>query len=232
VEITDAAEASDQTADALRSTAPAGPSPTWPALVGSLQYAMEWEPRDDALKVVVLIVAGAPADCTGEASLVEAVAMVQGSSNRDPHVLTNVIGLEPEFDLDPIARAADTLPIRLESSDATERLSQALLRAAVGMLAQPTALRAYDVQIPTPTDGHTVDLNSGLMTAIVPWGGWELIPRVDSAADCASSEHGGWYYDPPEAPTHADLCECTRIHLGCPQPLEARWACLPETLED
>jgi len=232
VGISEPADAADLIAAELHGTGLAGASPTWPALIGSLQYAMEWEPPENRFTQVVLVVAGMPAECAGEASLDEAVATVQAAQNADPAVVTYVVGLDPEFDLDPIALAAGSLPIRIGVDDAPQRVLEALSRITAGLALQWTVTHGFNLWSGPPTDGRAVDLMSGVVTAEIPWGERELIPQVDSSEACASSAHGGWYYDDPAQPTLVDLCPCTRVRVGCPLDIEARWACEPETLQE
>ncbi len=231
VEITDAPDASRQIADVLETTSPASPSPVWPALAGSLQYAREWEPPEDSFTQIVLVAAGAPGECAGEASMHEVVGMVEAARGADPNVVTYVIDLDAPFDFDPIARAAGSLPIRIERDDSAQRVLEALVRIQAGLAMQWTVAHRFDLWAGPPTDGRAVDLSSGVVFADTLFGR-EVIPQVDSSEACAASDHGGWYYDNPEQPTQVDLCPCTRVRVGCPPNIEARWACDPETLEE
>ena len=75
--------------------------------------------------------------------------------------------------------------------------------------------------LPAPEDNRRIDYDRVNVVFVGDGDNREIIPQVDTEADCALT--GGWYYDNPQAPTVIHLCEqaCDRltqrveVEIGC-----------------
>jgi hypothetical protein len=226
-------------ADNLRATieghAPAGDTPTAPALAGAIDHAKEWATAHPDHKVVVLLATdGLPTECiadpvndpSGITGVVEAAtAGVDGS----PSVPTFVIGVFASTDvdarpnLDAIASAGGTEAAFLVDTDQN---------VEAGFLAALDAVRgtrlACEFAIPAPAAGKTLDYQQ-VNVRFTDAANQATLFYWSSVDDCDPAT-GGWYYDvdPAEGtPTSIIACPASchtfqaatngsvEIQLGC-----------------
>ena len=121
---------------------------------------------------------------------------------------THVIGLDANFDIDPVAEASGTRPFMLKDGDGPERLRDALRHILAG-----GGMRSCEsgFVLDPPPAGTAIDY---ALTRFA-YDDFE-IPRVASAAACSQSAQGGFYLDDPVAPTKLSVCPCTCARTsGC-----------------
>lgn len=180
-------------ATAIRGTAPAGNTPTLPALQGAYAYARTQQ--DGKHKVaVVLVTDGEPNVC---GSTLDAVSNAARTAAKD--VPTFVIGVGKSLsNLNRIAAAGGTQQaILVEGSDATQTGQQ--LEAA---LRQVQNALSCDLAIPVAPAGQ--ELNFGTVNVVyTPAGGGPDTLTYNQT--CSGGT--GWHYDNPQTPTRIQVCE-------------------------
>jgi len=209
VEIGPLSEVGQAIVDAMHAIALGGQTPTVPALQGAIEHAQQWAIANPGRRSTVLLVTdGLPTSCDTDLLSLEAVAR-QGVIN-DPPILTFVLGVSAgaaEYNLHRIAKAGGTHEAFLtQDDDYTTSLVNGLLKVAETSL-------SCQYRVPEPLNaGEIVDPEQVQVVYTDP-GGAEEIPRVSSQRAC-NSQHGGWYYDNPAAPTQIIACPCTCSNFG------------------
>jgi len=210
---------------AVAATFPGGLTPTYPALQGAVSYAKQWAiGHPGRATVVVLVTDGFPTQCQNPVSVSDVAAVATAAANGTPPIRTYAVGLAAGFNLDTIARAGGTnAAFRIDEGDITQSFVTSLLNISADPL-------GCEYEIPAPTDpGLTLDPDKVQVVYTPAVGPAEEIPRAQSAADCAVSTAGGWFYDDPSKPSKILVCPCTcsrfaagkiDIRLGCePRPI-------------
>ena len=191
-------------------------TPSYPALQGALEHAVEWRAANPTQPVAVVYATdGFPTTC--ENMDVAAVADLAGQyanpADGSAGIRTFVVGvgLSDSNALTPylhgIARAGGTHQAQIvysqnAISDLTERLHQ--------MAFSPITCQ---LEMPTPLGDEVVD-PAEINLLFTPLGGaTELIRQVPEAGSCAVSS-GGWYYDDPLNPQSILVCEQTCEFFG------------------
>jgi hypothetical protein len=201
---------------------PRGLTPTMPALQGGVQYASEWARQHPGrVTVVVLVTDGFPTQCQDPISINDIADVAAAAANADPSVRTYVIGLEGTLNLDLVARLGGTTQAYvIGQGDIAGPFIQALLN----ITQSPLSCR---FEIPAPADpGQVVDYAKVQVVYTPAAGEAEEIPKLDSAAGCASAPNGGWYYDDPSAPKNIEVCGCNCARFGAGR-VEVRLGCAP-----
>ncbi len=204
--------------NALAMVAPAGNTPTVPALTGAINYAktyMTATPTRSA--AVVLVTDGLPNGCSSTIAAASMVAM--NAFVATPSITTYVVGLGNTASLDQIALAGsgNTRHYFPATGDVGAKLLAALREA--------TNASSCDYALPMrPFDPNLVTLQ----ITLGPNGTPQNVRKVQNSAACGAA--GGWYYDDPVLPAKATLCpqscdpvkttEGSRIRfiIGCSGP--------------
>ena len=211
---------------AIDDTAPAGLTPTVPALEGAISYAQAWATDNpERATLVVLVTDGYPTQCN---SAPEAIATAAKDGYESPqHIRTFVIGVGDvaKFNLDNYARAGGTRKAFLtDAGDITTTFVDALGNISNRDL-------ACEYQIPTPPAGMKLDPTKVQVVYTPATGSPEEVPSITSLAACANNPNGGWYYDHPADPSKITVCPCTcarfqaghvDVRLGCKPRLGLR----------
>ncbi len=207
---------------AIDDTAPAGLTPTLPALQGAVSYAQSWAvDHPNRAAVVVLVTDGYPTQCGNGPDAVAQVA--EDAYASDQHVRTYVIGVGEvaRFNLDNYARAGGTNEAYLTNDgDISTSFSTALLNITNSDL-------ACDYVLPDPPDSNTeLDIEKVQVVYTPSAGDAEEVPYLNGYLDCANADNGGWYYDNVTAPTKISVCPCTCARFGAGR-VDVRLGCKP-----
>jgi hypothetical protein len=213
--------AAPQLIASMETRVPVGATPTAAALAGAIQQAREHATANPDRKVVaVLATDGLPTECTPVAA--DGIAQIAaGGLNGSPSVPTFVIGIFAGLDLNAqttlnqIAAGGGTGQAIF--ADTNQNVGQAFLDALNTIR---TASLACEYQVPTPTDGQTVDFGR-VNVEYTPEGASTstTIFYVTNAQGCSGTT-GGWYYDIDPAgggrPTKLIMCPstCTTFKTG------------------
>jgi hypothetical protein len=191
-----------------------GGTPTMPALQGALAYAKDFETRQDTGRsaAVVLITDGNPTQCQDPLSRPAVAAAAEEAYRDEPSVRTFVVAIGPALDgLDQVAEGGATREAFLFEQPDPNELLQAFKAIALSPL-------TCEFSPPEPPDVNTVVDLDGVLMRITPDpevpDEVELVPRIQSAAECAQADHGGLYYDDPPAPQKIRVCPCTCARIG------------------
>lgn len=195
----------DLVLNALQSVQPSGSGrPTAAAFAGTaeaaatLALACPWTNMP-----VMLITAGPPDECGDSIDLLAQRVREQ----RSDWTSTFVIQLGSGFDLNPAANAAGNGPVYLISSgDVADDLEVILDEVLAPGISSQFAVPVL------PDDEHPIELNKTVVNAEYRQGGqWHkgVLPQLQAADDCASSEQGGWYLSYTGSEWQVVLCPCT-----------------------
>jgi hypothetical protein len=121
-----------------------------------------------------------------------------------------LIELGEHVGTDSLAEAAGTLPFRVPEADAELRFTEALERLGDSCLALPDrdcTTYGGGVRVPTVVGGAELDLTRTSLGISTP-SGMEYFPHLSNAAQCDTSENGGFYLNRDD-PSRIDLCPCS-----------------------
>jgi hypothetical protein len=176
---------------AMDTHAPGGLAPTVPALAGTLAEVQRIQNTTRDGQRVVLILGGAPTDCAGTPGSLRAAFAASP-------VTSYVVALAPDFDVGPVGEATETWPFLVEAGDSETRLADALRHITRGASRQ-----ACDFGRALP-NRVTVD---PARTRV--FFGDDEVPQLSSAAECASSDYGGFYLTEGAEEPEYQSCPCT-----------------------
>jgi hypothetical protein len=208
----------------LNAHGPNGGTPTYPAIQGAMQYALQYAVANVGRKtIVVLATDGAPNDCNSNVQNVSSVAAAGFANN--PQLLTFVVGIGNTGNLNQIAQAGGTNQALIVSTSANA--GQEFLDAMNRIRGQALSC---EFGIPTPRPGETLNPNQ-VNVRFTPGGAaGEIIFKVDNAGAC-DPNLGGWYYDDPAAPQRILLCpaSCNRV-TATPGRIDVELGCSTVTI--
>jgi hypothetical protein len=182
---------------AMDALPPEGAAPTVAALAGTLDEVERSQQTTSDGQRVVLILAGAPTACGGTPESLRATFA------RSP-VTSYVIALAPDFDVGPVGEATETWPFVIEAGHSEQRLADALKHIGSGASRQ-----ACDFGRSLPS--HPSATIAPERTRAF-FSDEEEIPHLADAAECARSDHGGFYLTEVagEPQYRSCLCSCAR----------------------
>ena len=195
---------------AIATQAPSGVTPTAPALLGAIDYAKAYtNAHAGRTAAVVFVTDGLPNGCNSTIDLAVAAAK---DGYDGAAITTYVIGLGSTSALDQIALAGsgNLFHYFAASGDVATKLQAALKQISEAITC------SYNV--PTPSDGQTLDWNMvNVQAAVGPTAGFDTVKNVPTLKDCGSL--GGWYFDknPDTGATPSKMILCP---ASC-QPLRA-----------
>jgi hypothetical protein len=177
---------------AMDALPPEGPAPTVAALAGTLEEVERVQQTTRDGQRVVLILGGAPTDCSGTPESLHATFA------RSP-VTSYVIALAPDFDVGPVGEATETWPFVIEAGHSEQRLVDALRHIGRGASRQACDFgRSLPEEPPDIVPEHTRAFFAG-----------DQIPHLANAEECARSEHGGFYLTELAGELGYRSCQCT-----------------------
>jgi len=201
---------------------PTGGTPTAPALQGAIDHATtQAMANPDHAVIVVLATDGDPTSCT-PTDIPGIQGIAASGFNATPSIATFVIGVgQLQANLDAIAQSGGSNAAFIV--DTSQNVEQQFLDALEAI--KGTALGcAYG--IPEPTMGNP-DYKKVNVEWTPPGGSPEILPYVESPAQCPANGPG-WYYNDVNDPTQILLCPYScdeveaasdggqiRIVLGC-----------------
>lgn len=203
----------------LAAHSPQGLAATGPALQGALSYL---KGQSVGIRSAVLITAGAPGECQPN-TIADLADIAAGALGSDPQVFTYVIALGEAATLfDPVAAAGGTtLAFKITGGNVRRAVSDAF----VDIVGFHVACTFDAGQLAGPST--TLDPSSISLSFDFPDGGTTAVTPVQSAADCASLDRDGWYfnYSTRKVVLCPDLCDHPRASLryeyGCRPPVRA-----------
>ncbi|RLB61023.1 MAG: hypothetical protein DRI90_12320, partial [Deltaproteobacteria bacterium] len=187
-----------------------GETPTYPALEGSLAWAVTYQQAHPELDVVVALASdGDPTTCDTDAGNIAALA-ADALATAGVRTFAVAINGATLTNLDQIAAAGGTgqaLDVTSDASAIEEKMAE---------IREVTV--ACDLEIPEP-DPSDPFVPTQLNVNLDPDGSdgsqpGSVIAQVPSESDCGSEP--GWYYDTPEKPTKVFLCPATCDLLKSP----------------
>jgi hypothetical protein len=203
---------------AIGATAPAGNTPTTPALEGALAYASAYTTASMGMRMaaVVLVTDGLPTACgTAINSVATAAMAAQTAFMGTPSIKTFVVGMGNTAALDQIALAgsggqAHYIPT---AGDVVGTLTAAL-RSISSMV-------TCNYAIPTGSNPALVNVQITIGATAMPTD----IGNVANSASCGAA--GGWYYDSIMTPTQIVLCpqSCELIKMTSNSVVEVVYGC-------
>jgi hypothetical protein len=199
--------------DAMAAMTGDGWVPTYPALQGALDYAVQHAATAPERATAVVLVTGAlPSQCEDQS--IEGLAELAQTAHQEHNVLTFVIAMSARASgLDPVAVTGGTRAARVIDADPTvQEVLDSLLSVATTRL----SCRYKQPELPEGSDSSLADETRALL--YYPPGAHtaeeaEEIPRLAGAEQCARSEHGGWFFDDPGSPSYIELCPCTCLRV-------------------
>ncbi|MBX3207296.1 MAG: VWA domain-containing protein [Labilithrix sp.] len=197
------------------SEAPAGNTPTVPALQGALDAARAVKASGKNV-AVVLATDGQPNGCSSNTSGVETVAAAGATDG----IKTYVIGVGPSTgNLNSFAASGGTTAaIMIPTNDAAQ--VSADLQKAIGQIA--SSLLGCSYGLPAPPTGQTLDVNAVNVNYTPPGGASKTLGY---SADCKDKK--GWRYDSVTAPKEIILCadSCTTAKAEAGAKLDIIFGC-------
>ncbi len=200
--------------NSLASRMPTGETPTAASIHGACQYAQAHrQQKPDHAVVILLMTDGkpeAPVSCANGGccpNLNDAVSAAAECNSGKWPVRTYVLGVGPELDsLASIAVAGGTERAYLVGNENVAASVLAALNQIRGNASIPCQLN-----LPKPSSGSVLDLNQVNVFYAESGCDYRAFYRVEDEASCTAL--GGWYYDPPSAPTSVKLCgeSCNRV---------------------
>jgi hypothetical protein len=215
------AEIGDELVSAIDEIAPAGLTPTVPAMEGAIDYARSWAMDNPGrATLVALVTDGYPTQCSSAPEAI--VATAKAGYESPQHIRTFVIGVGDvaKFNLDNYARAGGTGRAFLtDSGDVTSSFVTALGNITNREL-------ACEYQLPMPPSGMKLDTAKVQVVYTPSTGSPEEVPSIQSLGACANNPNGGWYYDNSTNPSKITVCPCTcaRFQAG---KVDVRLGCKP-----
>jgi hypothetical protein len=190
---------------AINGTSPGGLTPTYGALLGTLQFLTAHQTMNpDRVVAAVLASDGDPTECITSGAAIEGLAQAAFDANG---VRTYVIAIEGSSaaTLNPIAAAGGTG----QAIDVTTDIN--LFKQAMEEIRADAI--SCEFPIPEPGGGERFDPQK-LNVSYTPGGTGmsTTIPNVADASACGSA--GGWYYDDAANPTEVILCPATCTLVG------------------
>jgi hypothetical protein len=199
--------------DSIASRMPTGETPSGAAIRGACTYASQWKVDHPGREVIILLVTDgepkAPVTCgdkgTGPCcpTLDDAVKATTDCRTAKPGLKTYVLGVGPFLDnLGQIAAAGGSDKAYLVSGgDVSKQVLDALnaIRASAQIPCQ--------LSIPTPPEGHTVDLTRVNLVRTSSSCDTTTIGYRETASSCDSK--GGWYFDAANGAQKVVLCKQT-----------------------
>lgn len=183
---------------AIEAIVPKGETPTLPAIIGVIDYAVDQMPSSPSDRsAIVLVTDGEPAGCE---SSVKNVSTECGKAFLMKGIPTYVIGMDNLPGLDEIAMECGTDHAVAITVGDPAQTNTAFLEALESV--RGSTLKC-DFAIPQldPNGNAQLDFEK-VNVEHTPSGGSKVaVPR---SQDCAFS--GGWRYDDPAAPTKVELC--------------------------
>ncbi len=199
---------------------PGGLLPTYPALLGAVNYGNEWALAHPGRRTVVVLVTDAPAtQCEDALSSQQIAEVVQAAYEATPSARTDVVGFSADLNLDTIARAGGSnAAFVLDNGDLANSLVQTLLNISGSTV-------ACTYQVPPAPNGMAVDPDRVQVFYTPAVGASQEVPKIDSSGSCSKNPSGGWYFDDPNDPRFISVCPCScsnfqaaghvSIALGC-----------------
>jgi hypothetical protein len=216
----------------INAHAPTTFTPTGPALAGALAHMKQWAPsRPGRAPIVVLVTDGFPTEC--EPQQIADIAVLAKNAFETPtdKVRTFVVGFNlgaGKENLNQIAKAGGTdqaFFINFDPANPTADIGQQFVKAMLSITASPLQC-AFD--IPTPTDGSTIDINKVYVqfTPNLPPRLPEPLPFLGQRGDCLLNRDTGFYFDNKQSPKQIMLCPatCAKLAQGV---LETKLGCRP-----
>jgi hypothetical protein len=206
--------------DSLAERVPTGETPSGAAIRGACTYAKQWKEDHPGREVVILLVTDgepqAPVTCgdkgTGPCcpTLDDAVMATTDCRTGSPALKTYVLGVGPFLDnLGKIATAGGSdMAYLVSGGDVSKKVLDALNRI------RAAAQIPCELSIPTPPNGHTVDLTRVNVVRTSSSCDTSVIGYRDGASRCDGN--GGWYFDDPSAPQKVVLCKKTCDDVSLP----------------
>lgn len=199
-------------------------TPTFPALVGTIEYAETLIKEDATRKVaIVMVTDGEPHSCTNkDATKTNSIANTAAAAKAvADHLSTYVIGVGKELEaLKAIAVAGGTENAFIVDVGAAEQTRKDLLEA-INLIRGKSI--SCELPIPPPPAGKKLDPEkvnvhftaSGQPDVSLPYG-----------TECTGST--AWHYDDPAKPTKVLLCTdtCTAVKADPMAKLAVEFACV------
>lgn len=184
---------------AIAATSPKGETPTLPAIVGTIDYAVDQQALTTSDRTaIVLVTDGEPAGCESSVKNVSTECQKVLQSKAIP---TYVIGVGDNIPgLDEIATGGGTTSAVIVSVGDPAKTS-ADFQKALESIRGSTLSCAFDIPKLDPTTDPVIDF-AKVNVAYTPSSG--VKGTVPSSPDCSFG--GGWRYDNPSAPTRVELC--------------------------
>jgi hypothetical protein len=207
--------------DSLASQTRGGAAPTGPALLGAIQYALQWQvTQPPGRTVVVLIAGGQPHGCAGN-DLTTLAQVAAAGLGANPQIFTPVIAVGNAGTMDPVASAGGT-----GRAHVVQNTDEIVI--ALNEISQRAERCRFHLPLSFPV-GVDVDFGFDKVNVYVePAGGVRTLIHHVGRSDGCRADTGGWYFDRSfgAAPTTLLLCPATcrslrgpsrvMIEIGCP----------------
>ncbi len=192
---------------------PAGDNPLVPAVAGALQGIVEQRSTStETPDQLVLVLGSMPDQCIEDPSLEVVATLVRQARELEPPILTSVVAVGDDLDVDPIAEAGGTKPFRIDGSDEELLLVRALNAGQTCHGVLPSSER---LRLPAGPEDGPIQRIEVYVTLGGDGGSVEAVPQLASASDCLDSAQGGWYLPDPADPSQIALCDCTLLRASC-----------------
>jgi hypothetical protein len=205
--------------DSLAGRMPTGETPSGGAIRGACSYAKQWKTDHPGRETVILLVTDgnpeAPVTCGDKGAgpccptLDDAIAATTDCRNGMPGLKTYVLGVGPFLEnLGKIATAGGSgMAYLVSGGDVSKQVLDALNRI------RAAAQIPCELNIPTPPNGHTVDLTRVNVIRTSASCETTVLGYRDIPSSCDAN--GGWYFDDPSAPQKVVLCKksCDDVSL-------------------
>ncbi len=176
-------------------------TPTYPALAGTVDYALSLKEQGHKV-AIVMVTDGEPEYCGQDNNIPNTVGEAErGTAEGIPTYVIGVGSPAALDDLDLIATAGGTDVLVIDADNGPVKTQQDLLTRINTIRGQEVTC---EMPMPAPPAGQTLDptkVNIEYTT------GGDTV-RLLMNADCSGDELG-WRYDDPSAPTRVELCSAT-----------------------
>lgn len=191
----------------MNATFPGGFTPTYPALQGAMQVALDHAIRNPGRNVIVVLATdGDPVGCEPSNQLNNISMVAAAGLSNNPAIRTFVVGIGNVANLDLIAQAGGTVnALQVTAANAGQDFLNAMNQIRGQAL-------ACEFTLPAPPDGEVLNPNRVNVGYTPPGGQAEVIGKVPGEPSCDAAQ-GGWYYDNEDTPTSIRICpaSCDRI---------------------
>jgi Mg-chelatase subunit ChlD len=201
-----------------------GGTPTYAALQGAENIAVEYAAAHPTEKVVVVFVTdGEPNGCDQKIADIAKIASDTLAAHKIETYAIGILGSK-QASMDQLAKAGGTTSAIMIGGSSGTTTEADLLKAFGNIKASNVSC---DFAVPPSPANLMLSFNNVNVNYTPSKGNETTLPRVQDAAACGTA--GGWFYDNNTSPTQIHLCAntCTTVQADTGAALQVLYSCVP-----